>query len=213
MSRIVIALAVLAMAVASVGCGNSSTQELTRDVTSKPGHGADKDSLFHSQNFAKALTALDHKSGGQKVLSLTLKSASLSSMVTNGKTFTQIVVTKEFHATDLGASGVTTGSPIAIASIKPDAPERMIQGLAGKGITLKDVDYVSVFGQGAKSSLQLFTLGAKGIYQADIDGSNVRPLGALPSSSGSGGGGASSAQTCLAKAGTDAVAIQKCVTG
>ena len=214
MSRIVIALAVLAMAVVSIGCGNSNTRELSQDVVPKPGHGSDKDSLFHSSNLAKALRALDDRSGGQKLLGFQLQSSALKSMVTNGKTFTQIVVTKEFHATDIGAAGVTTGSPIAISSIKTNAPERMINALSGKGITLKDVDYFSVFGMGGKTSLQLFLLDGKGIYQADMDGSNVHPLGTLPTTgTGGGGGSAASTQDCIAKAGTDAAAIQKCVTG
>jgi hypothetical protein len=211
MSRIVIALAVLAMAVASVGCGNSNTRELTRDVVSEPGHGADKDSLFRSGNLSRALDALDKKSGGQKLLLFKIESASLKTMVTNGKTFTNIVVTKEFNATDLGGAGVTTGNPIAISSVKPDAPERMVEALSGKGVTLEDVDYFTVLAQGGKTSLELFTLDNKGIYQADLDGSNVHSLGSVPTSSGD--SSASSIQDCIAKAGTDANAIAKCATG
>src|SRR4051812_48336699 len=54
MSKIVILIAALAMAVAGLGCGNSKTKELSRDVVSQPGHGADKDSLFRSGNLTKA---------------------------------------------------------------------------------------------------------------------------------------------------------------
>jgi hypothetical protein len=220
MSKIVIALAVLALAAVSVGCGNSKTQELSRDVVSKPGHGADKDSLFRSANLSKALDALDKKSNGQKLLLFKIESASLKTMVTDGKSFTNIIVTKEFNATDIGGAGVTTGNPIAISSVSADAPEKIINALANKGITLKDVDYFTVLAQGDKTSLELFTLDNKGIYQANLDGSNVHALGTVPSTSGggtsSGGSSANPAQNmqdCIAKAGTDAAAIQKCATG
>jgi hypothetical protein len=208
MSKLVIALAVLAMALGGLGCGNSKTQELSRDVVSKPGHGADKDSLFRSANLSKALAALDKKSGGQKLLLFKIESASLKTMVTDGKSFTNIVVTKEFNATDLGGTGVTTGDPIAISSVKPGAPEKIVEALASKGIALKDVDYFTVLAQGGKTSLELFTLDNKGIYQASLDGSNVHALGSVPSTSS-----ASSLQDCIANAGTDADAIAKCATG
>ena len=212
MSKIVIALAVLALAAVSVGCGSSKTQELSRDVVSQPGHGADKDSLFLSANLSKALDALDKKSNGQKLLLFKIESASLKTMVTNGKSFTNIIVTKEFNATDIGGAGVTTGNPIAISSVSADAPQKVIDALSSKGITLKDVDYFTVLAQGDKTSLELFTLENKGIYQANLDGSSVHPLGSVPSS-GTSSGGASSMQDCIAKAGTDAAAIQKCATG
>ena len=213
----IVAILIAAFALAAAGCGSSKTQELSRDVVSKPGHGADEDSLFRSVNFSKALAALDKKANGQKLLLFKLESSSMKSMVTDGKSFTNIVVTKEFNATDLGGAGVTTGNPFAISSVSSDAPQKIVKALAGKGITLKDVDYFTVLGQGGKTSLQLFTLDNKGIYQADLDGSNVHALGALPSTSGGGGskpkGGASSLQDCIAKAGADAAAIQKCATG
>ena len=209
MSKIVIALAVLALAAVSVGCGSSKTQELSRDVVSQPGHGADKDSLFRSANLSKALDALDKKSNSQKLLLFKIESASLKTMVTDGKSFTNIIVTKEFNATDIGGAGVTTGNPIAISSVSAGAPEKIVNSLSSKGITLKDVDYFAVLAQGDKTSLELFTLDNKGIYQANLDGSNVHPLGTVPSTSGAG----SSMQDCIAKAGTDAAAIQKCATG
>jgi hypothetical protein len=211
MSKIVIALAVLAMAAVGLGCGSSKTKELSRDVVSKPGHGADKDSLFRSANFAKALDALNNKADGQKLLLFKLESASIKSMVTDGKNFTNIIVTKEFHATDIGGVGVTTGDPFAISSVSADAPEKIVNALSNKGITLKDVDYLTVLGSHAPPTLELFTLDNKGIYQANLDGSNVHPLGATTSTGSSGGG--SSIQDCIAKAGTDAAAIQKCATG
>jgi hypothetical protein len=207
-----IAILIAAVALAAAGCGSSKTQELSRDVVSKPGHGADKDSLFRSANFAKALDALSDKANGQKLLLFKLESASIKSMVTDGKSFTNIIVTKEFHATDIGGAGVTTGDPFAISTVGADAPEKIVKALASKGITLKDVDYFTVLGQGRKTSLELFTLDNKGIYQADLDGSNVHALGTLPNTSGGGSSG-SSIQDCVAKAGTDANAIAKCATG
>jgi hypothetical protein len=206
----IVAILIAAVALAAAGCGSSKTQELSRDVVSKPGHGADKDSLFRSANFAKALAALNDEANGQKLLLFKLESASIKSMVTDGKTATNIIVTKEFHATDIGGVGVTTGDPFAISTVSAGAPEKIVKALASKGITLKDVDYFTVLGQGGKTSLELFTLDNKGIYQADLDGSNVHPLGSLPSTSSGGGSGI---QDCIAKAGTDATAIQKCATG
>lgn len=210
----IVPILIAVVALAAAGCGSSKTQELSRDVVSKPGHGADKDSLFRSANLRKALDALDKKSNGQKLLLFKIESASLKTMVTDGKSFTNIVVTKEFNATDLGGAGVTTGNPIAISSVSADAPEKIVNALSKKGITLKDVDYFTVLAQGDKTSLELFTLDNKGIYQANLDGSNVHPLGSLPSSSGGGStNSAQSLQDCIAKAGTDATAIQKCATG
>lgn len=105
----------------------------------------------------------------------------------------------------------------------------MVNSLSNKGVTLKDVDYFTVLGSGPKPTLELFTLNNKGIFQADLDGSNVHALGGIPSSTGGGGssssksGGSSGSgstanpaaglQDCIAKAGTDAAAIQKCATG
>src|SRR3954451_326558 len=219
MSKIVILIAALAMAVAGLGCGNSKTKELSRDVVSQPGHGADKDSLFRSANLTKALDALNKKSGGQKLLLFKIESASLKTYVTDGKNFTNIIVTKEFNATDIGGAGVTTGDPIAISKVSAGAPEKIVSALSSKGITLKDVDYFTVLAQGDKTTLELFTLDNKGIFQANLDGSGVRPLGSLPStwakpSSGSSSkSGPPSLQDYIAKAGTDAPAIQKSATG
>jgi hypothetical protein len=225
MSKIVILLAAVAMA--AIGCGSSSkTKELSRDVVSQPGHGADKDSLFRSANLAKALEALKSKAGPQKLLLFKIESASLKTMVTDGKTATNIIVTKEFNATDIGGVGVTTGDPFAVDAVHADTPEKIVAALAKKGVTLKDVDYFTVLGNGATPQMELFTLNNKGIYQANLDGTNVRVLGSLPSSAGgsssksggsSGGGStanpAAALQDCIAKAGTDATAIQKCATG
>jgi hypothetical protein len=220
MPKIVILLAAVAMA--AMGCGTSSkTKELSRDVVSQPGHGADKDSLFRSANFAKALDALKSKAGSQKLLLFKIESASLKTMVTDGKTATNIIVTKEFNATDIGGEGVTTGDPFAVDAVHSDTPEKIVAALSKKGVTLKDVDYFTVLGNGSTPQMELFTLDNKGIYQANLDGSDVRLLGSLPSSSKSGkssGGGstanpAATLQDCIAKAGTDAAAIQKCATG
>jgi hypothetical protein len=227
MSKIVILLAAVAMA--AMGCGTSSkTKELSRDVVSQPGHGADKDSLFRSANLAKALEALKSKAGSQKLLLFKIESASLKTMVTDGKTATNIIVTKEFNATDIGGVGVTTGDPFAVDAVGSDVPEQIVAALSKKGVTLKDVDYFTVLGSGSKPTMELFTLNNKGIYQANLDGSNVHTLGSLPTGTGSGGsssksagssGGGSTANPaaalgdCIAKAGTDAAAIQKCATG
>jgi hypothetical protein len=221
MSKIVVLLAAVAMV--AMGCGTSSkTSELSRDVVSQPGHGADKDSLFRSANLGKALDTLKGKAGSQKLLLFKIESASLKTMVTDGKTASNIIVTKEFNATNIGGIGVTTGDPFAVEAVRPNAPEKIVAGLSKKGVTLKDVDYFVVLGSGSHPLLELFTLNNKGIYQANLDGSNVRPLGSLPTSSSSksgGSGGGSSAnpaaglQDCIAKAGTDAAAIQKCATG
>jgi hypothetical protein len=223
MPKIVILLAVVAMA--ATGCGTSSkTKELSRDVVSQPGHGADKDSLFRSANFAKALDALRSEAGSQKLLLFKIESASLKTMVTDGKTATNIIVTKEFNATDIGGVGVTTGDPFAVDAVHSDTPEKIVAALSKKGVTLKDVDYFTVLGNGPTPQMELFTLNNKGIYQANLDGSNVRALGSLPTSSGSGGSSSKSGSgsttnpaaalgDCIAKAGTDAAAIQKCATG
>jgi hypothetical protein len=215
MSKLV-AILIATLALAAAGCGSGKTQELSRDVVSKPGHGADKDSLFRSANLSKALDALDKKSGGQKLLLFKIESASLKTMVTDGKSFTSIVVTKEFNATDLGGAGVTTGDPIAISDVSPGAPEKMVQALSSKGVTLKDVDYFTVLGSGTPT-LELFLLDNKGIYQADLDGSSVHALGSAPTTpaggSGGAGGSASKLQDCIAKAGTDAGKIAACATG
>lgn len=217
MSKIVILLAAVAMA--AMGCGTSSkTKELSRDVVSKPGHGADKDSLFRSANLANALEALKSKAGSQKLLLFKIESASLKTMMTDGRTATNIIVTKEFNATDIGGVGVTTGDPFAVDAVHSDTPEKIVAALAKKGVTLKDVDYFTVLGSGPNPQMELFTLNNKGIYQANLDGSGVHTLGSVPTATGSGGTVTSSNPAaglgdCIAKAGTDAAAIQKCATG
>ena len=227
--RSMLAAAVVAVAaVVAAGCGGSSSQQTANDVSQGPGHGADQGSLYRSANLVKALDAMKQQIGAAgQVTTFKLEPSSIKSEIEkNGKAQT-LIINSKFAATPV-AIGASVSAPFALDKIRADVPEKIVNALASKGVTLKDVDYFLVSAIDGHTKWLVYTAN-NGNFQANFAGGSVKPLGAgsVSTSTGSASAAAQQAeqaakatqksatslQDCISKAGTDVAAVQKCTTG
>src|SRR3954453_18092593 len=211
------------------GCGGTS-QQTASDVSQGPGHGADQGSLYRTDNLAKGLDAMKGKIGADgQVTTFKLEPASIKSEVQKDGKDQTLIINSKFDATQVGV-GAAVSSPFALNVIKAGVPEKIVNSLSSKGVTLKNVDYFLVSDVQGDTGWLVYTNG-KGTFQAKLDGSGVKPIGSGTTSTStstadaekqakqaedvakSSAKTASSLQACLSKAGTDAEAAQKCANG
>jgi hypothetical protein len=225
--------ALAAAALVAGGCGGTS-QQTANDVSQGPGHGADKGSLFRAANLSKALDSMKGQIGANgEVTTFKLEPSSIKSEVTKDGKAQTLIINSKFDATPV-AIGAAVSSPFALNVIKADVPEKIVNALSSKGVTLKDVDYFLVSDLDGATKWLVYTTD-KGRFQAKLDGSGVKRLGASSGATTSTGTAsskdaekqakqaeknaqstaksASSLQDCISKAGTDASALQKCTSG
>src|SRR3954453_21809290 len=227
MRRTFVAAALAAAALVAVGCGGSS-QQTANDVSQGPGHGADDGSLYRSANLTKALDAMKKEIGdGGQVTAFKLEPASIKSEVKKDGKDQTLIINSKFKPTQVGI-GAAVSAPFALKVIKAPVPEKIVESLSSKGVTLKDVNYFLVSDVQGDTSWLVYTNG-KGTFQAKLDGSGVKAIGAGAGSTSTADAdkqakqaeeaakstakSAQSLQDCLSKAGTDASAVQKCASG
>src|SRR3954454_20450982 len=158
------------------GCGGTS-QQTASDVSQGPGHGADQGSLYRAQNLTKALDAMKSKlGGGGQVTTFKLEPASIKSEVEMGGKAQTLIINSKFDATQVGI-GASVSAPFAADAINADVPQKIVNALSSKGVTLKDVDYFVVSGVQGKTGWLVYTTD-HGNFQAKLDGSHVKRLGA-----------------------------------
>ena len=226
-SRFVVTAAVAVAAVVA-GCGGSS-QQTANDVSQGPGHGADKGSLYRTDNLTKALDAMKSKIGDSGQVTLfKLEPASIKSEIQKDGKNQTLIINSKYDATQV-AIGAAGSAPFALKAIKADVPEKIVNALSSKGVTLKDVDYFVVSDVQGDTGWLVYTTD-KGRFQAKLDGTGVKPLGSSSTASTStkdaekqakdaeaaaqsSAKSAQSLQDCLSKAGTDVSAVQKCTNG
>ena len=224
-------LAAVAAAVVISACGGTS-QQTANDVSQGPGHGADSGSLYRAANLTKALDSMKSQIGANgKVTTFKLEPSSIKSEVEKDGKAQTLIINSKFDATPV-AIGAAASAPFQLSAINAGVPEKIVNALSSKGVSLKDVDYFVVTDLDGATRWLVYTTG-KGRFEAKLDGSGVKPLG---SSSGaatastsakdaqkqakeaeqaaqSTAKSAQSVQDCISKAGTDASALQKCATG
>jgi hypothetical protein len=222
------ALIVAAVALVAVGCGGGTSNQTAKDVSQGPGHGADDGSLYRSANLTKALSAMQDKIGADGQVTLfKLEPASIKSEVKKDGKDQTLIINSKFDATQVGI-GAAGSAPFALNAIKADVPEKIVDALKSKNVTLKDVDYFVVSDIQGNTGWLVYTTG-KGRFQAKLDGSDVKPLGSdagttssqdaakqakeAEDAANSTAKSAQSLQDCLSKAGTDVSAVQKCTSG
>src|SRR4051795_568992 len=138
-SRLV-GLAAVAAAVVVAGCGGGSSQQTANDVSQGPGHGADDGSLYRSDNLAKGLDAMKDKIGADgQVTAFKLEPSSIKSEVQKDGKDQTLIINSKFDATQVGV-GAAVSSPFALNVIKAGVPEKIVNSLSSKGVTLKNVD-------------------------------------------------------------------------
>lgn len=224
------ALALAATALGITACGGSSTPQISQDVSSAPGAGADKDSLFHADNLAKAISTLKDKFGATiKVTDVKVEPGAIKVTSPSGV----LIVGKHFETEGVNTptgSDLTGGGGFSPSTIDTSAPEKIVKKLASKGVTLANVNYFlvsSVLSSSSKPGWLIYT--TKGDFQAHADGSHARPLGGgtvTTTITGNDNGGSSASQAkkaakaaqgaaqslsdCIQKAGTDPTKIKAC---
>src|SRR3954470_25015931 len=157
------------------GCGGTS-QQTASDVSQGPGHGADQGSLYRTDNLAKGLDAMKGKIGADgQVTTFKLEPASIKSEVKKDGKDQTLIINSKFDATQVGI-GAAVSAPFALNAIKADVPEKIVDALSAKGVTLKDVDYFLVSDVQGDTGWLVYTTG-KGRWQAALDGSGVKKLG------------------------------------
>ena len=232
--RRIFVVAAMAAAVVAGGCGSSNSQQTANDVSQGPGHGADKGSLYRAANLTKALDAMRKQIGANgQVTTFKLEPASIKSEIQKDGKAQTLIINSKFSPTPV-AIGAAVSPPFALNTIRADVPEKIVNGLASKGVTMKDVNYFVVTKLEGHTRWLVYTAD-HGNFQANFAGSGVKPLGAgagtasVSSSSAakdaqtqakqaeaaakSTAKSAQSLQDCVSKAGTDATALQKCATG
>lgn len=175
--RRIFVVAAMAAAVAAGGCGSSNSQQTANDVSQGPGHGADQGSLYRTANLTKALDAMRKQIGASgQVTTFKLEPASIKSEIQKDGKAQTLIINSKFSPTPV-AIGASVSAPFALNKIHADVPEKIVNALASKGVTLKDVDYFVVTDLEGHTRWLVYTTD-NGTFQANFAGGGVKPLGA-----------------------------------
>jgi hypothetical protein len=176
--------------------------------------GADSGgSLIKSANLAKAISAVQGKTGsGGQVLELRLEPNQAKFQVRDGGGAKGYTYRSGGDLSDFGVKLVGPGriqdNVFPLARLNAGAPERIVAGIHAKAprYALKDVQFMTLDIDPVSGkfiwSANVGTPGSGNLYQADLDGSNVR----APGEAGR------NVADCIAKAAGNPVKIQACAT-
>ena len=186
-------------------------------------NAADGSSLIRAKNLAKAIAAVSHKSG--EVLELRLEPATAKFQVRRGGSGSAQGWAYTSGG-DLSSFGVKLIGPgriqdnvFPIAQLKATTPERIVAAIHARNasLSLKDVQFMTLdldAGTGKFMwSVNIGTPGSGSLYQANLNGGNVRLPGEAASGAASSGTATpsttpSTAQDAVAKAQRQATCIQ-----
>jgi hypothetical protein len=175
--------------------------------------GADKDSLIKASNLDRAIGAVKAKTGaGGEVLELRLEPSQAKFQVRDGDgakgwTYTSGGDLSDFRVKLIGP-GRIEDNVFPIAKLDPGVPERIVGGIHAKApqYDLKDVQFMTLDIDPVSGkfiwSVNIGDPGSGNLYQADLDGGNVR----APGEAGR------NVADCIAKAAGDPTKIQACAT-
>jgi hypothetical protein len=188
LAALIAALAVAAGAVGLVACGGSSN--VSKNVTSAPGDGANDNSLYHADNLDSAIKKYTDKFGSDGISMVKIEPNSMKVTTSGGIN----VVTKDGDTQGLNLpSGVTVpkiggGSDVSLADVDTSAPQKIVDSLKDKGVTFANVNYflispalTSVVSDSSSSAPGWLIYSEKGNFQAKADGSGAKPLGSAGS--------------------------------
>jgi hypothetical protein len=180
---------------------------------------ADDDSLIRSANLEKALAAVKAK-GGDQVLELRLEPGEARFQVREGDGAKGWAYTKGGDLNDFRIKLIGPGriedNVFPIAQLDAGTPERIVQGIHAKAprYDLKDVQFMTLDIEPVSGkfvwAVNIGTPGSGNLYQADLDGSNVRSPGEAGAQAGQAAQGITD---CITKAAGDPTKIQACATG
>jgi hypothetical protein len=195
--------------------------------------GADSgDSLIKASNFGKAIAAIKAKTGaGGQVLELRLEPKQAKFQVRDGGgakgwTYSSGGDLSDFRVKLIGP-GRIEDNVFPIAQLNAGTPERIVAGIHAKApqYTLADIQFMTLdIDPVSRKPVWAVNIGQPGsgnLYQADLNGANVRKPGELPTGVGAGTGTTGAPGTtgaaragriadCISKAAGDPVKIQAC---
>jgi len=184
---------------------------------------ADQDSLIRASNLQKAIAGVQGK-GGSQVLELRLEPGEAKFQVRDqggakGWTYTKGGDLNDFRVKLIGP-GRIEDNVFPISQLDPGAPERIVAGIHAKApqYDLGDVQFMTLDIDPASGKFiwaaNVGQPGSGNLYQADLDGSNVRSPGEIGAQVGAQAGQKAQGITdCIAKAAGDPAKIQACATG
>lgn len=198
-------------------------------------NAADGDSLIRSENFAKAIAAVSHKSG--QVLELRLEPGTAKFQVRRGQSgsaqgwaFTSGGDLNSFGVRLIGP-GRIQDNVFPISRLRATTPERIVAGIHAKNasLSLKDVQFMVLdldAGTGKfRWNVNIGTPGSGSLYQADLNGTHVGQPGeaaaraatsgavrtpSVPTSAYDAVARAQRISRCIQRAGGDVTKIQAC---
>jgi hypothetical protein len=172
---------------------------------------ADQNSLIKADNLAKAIGALKGKTGASgDVLELRLEPKQAKFQVRDGNgakgwTYSSGGDLNDFKVKLIGP-GRIQDNVFPIAKLDPGVPERIVAGIHAKApqYQLKDVQFMTLDVDPVNGkfnwSVNIGSPGSGNLYQADLDGGNVR----APGDAGR------NVADCIAKAAGDPTKVQAC---
>jgi hypothetical protein len=208
----------ISKAVRNVGEAKNGIEQSSGGGNSGAGAG---DSLIRSQNLAKAIAAVKGK-GATEVLELRLEPGEAKFQVRDGDgakgwSYTRGGDLSDFKVNLIGP-GRIQDNVFPIARLSAGTPERIVARIHAKApqFDLADVQFMTLEVDAASGkfewSVNIGKPGSGRLYQADLNGGNVRSPGELPAGGTAGappktGTGVAD---CIAKAAGDVTKIQAC---
>ena len=197
-------------AIDKVGDAKNGIEQASGSASSGAGDG---DSLIKAANFGKAIAAVKGKTGANgELLELRLEPKEAKFQVRDGDgakgwTYTSGGDLEDFKVKLIGP-GQIEDNVFPIEQLQPGVPERIVAGIQAKNsrYELADVQFMTLDIEPVSGkfvwSVNIGDPGSGDLYQADLDGTNVR----APGEAGR------DVADCIAKAAGDAAKIGACAT-